>query len=312
MTLGRLNELDASERARIDAVCNFINDKIARLRRQTTQIVMAVCVAAALWWIAARPDPRLPIVAAFVISGFAIQRARRELARSYKMIVIRRVVNALGQGLTYSHDSTLTRQQFVHMDLFDSRIDVWKSEDQITAQRNEVSYALHDVYAARKERRGKRTVTIEVFRGTIAVLEFNKHFRGHTIVVADKEGQRLGGLLGETEMRRGKQIVRMADADFEKRYSVYTTDDQQAHYVLTPRMMQLILQARGRLGADLRLAFYENSLVVAIPSDNDRFEVGLNSRVTPYSVIAELLEVVALAERLIETLDLETRIWSRT
>ena len=312
MTLGRLSELDASERARIDAVCNFINDKIARLRRQTTQIAVAVWIGAAVWWVAARPDPRLPLAAAFVISGLAIQRARSELARSYKTIVIRRVVNALGQGLTYSHESSLTRQQFVDMDLFDSRIDVWKSEDQIAARRNEVSYALHDVHAARKERRGKRTVTITVFRGTIAVLEFNKHFRGHTIVVADKEGQRLGGLLGETEVRRGKQIVRMADADFESRYTVYTTDDQQAHYVLTPRMLQLILQARGRLGADLRLAFYENSLVVAIPSDNDRFEVGLNSRVTPYSVIAELLEVVALAERLIETLDLETRIWSRT
>ena len=312
MTLGRLNELDASERARIDAVCNFINDKIARLRRQTTQIVVVVCVAAALWWITARPDPRFPLFTAFVISGFAIQRARSELARSYKTIVIRRVVNALGQGLTYSHESTLTEQQFVEMDLFNSDVNVWKSEDQITAQRNEVSYALHDVYAARKEQRGKRTVTVTVFRGTIAVLEFNKHFRGHTIVVADKEGQRLGGLLGETEMRRGKQIVRMADADFESRYTVYTSDDQQAHYVLTPRMMQLILQARGRLGADLRLAFYDNSLVVAIPSDNDRFEVGLNSRVTPYSVIAELLEVVALAERLIETLDLETRVWSRT
>ena len=35
-------------------------------------------------------------------------------------------------------------------------------------------------------------------------------------------------------------------------------------------------------------------------------------KVTPQSVVGDLASVVALAEQLIDTLDLETRIWTRT
>lgn len=310
MSLGDLAALDPSARARIDAACNFINHKIGQLRQRVT--IAAICAAVATLLVTA--FTAIPLQFA-VAGGVAVPlivavHARRQLAKWYKGMVVKRIVDALGAGLTYTQDSNLTRAVFHAMDLFRERADVWKSEDQVAGRRNDVAYAIHEVRAARREKRGKHTHEVVFFKGLIVALEFNKHFGGHTVAVPDREGKILGGLLGEAETRRRKQIVRLAHPEFEREYAVYSTDDQEAHYLLTPKLIELVLEARARLGR-LRLAFYQNSLFVAVPSRHDRFEIGLTSKVSPEQVLSDLGDVIALAEQLIEVLDLETRIWTR-
>jgi len=90
------------------------------------------------------------------------------------------------------------------------------------------------------------------------------------------------------------------------------SDDQEARYLITPKLMELIMEAQALLGGQLRLCFMSSNLWVTVPQDKDRFDVGLFSgTVTPESVLGDFIEVVALAERLVETLELETRIWSK-
>jgi hypothetical protein len=130
------------------------------------------------------------------------------------------------------------------------------------------------------------------------------------VVVPDGESKWLGGLLGDVNARAGKRLVPLADADFEKLYSVYSTDDQEAHYLLTPKLIDIIRRAQPRFEG-MRLCFSQNSLYVTLPSRRNRFEVSLFGQATPTAALNELAEVVALAEQLIDVLDLETRIWSR-
>ena len=100
--------------------------------------------------------------------------------------------------------------------------------------------------------------------------------------------------------------------DFERVFSVYSTDDQQARYLLTPRFMEQLLLAWGlfsSVGNDMRACFVSNFLVIALPTWRDRFEPGAHPE--PERIVDELLQLVSLAEELIDTLDLETRIWTR-
>lgn len=313
MSLGKFTEVDSETRGRIDAACNFINHKVEQLRKRVITTAAVAIPLALLWWAATDIDFRIPAVVAGLTIMVVTANAHSQLAKWYKQMVVPRVVAAVGNGLEYSRESSFDKPQFHAIDLYDSRIDEWKSEDQIAGVLNDIDYTLHEVYAARREKRGKSTVTITVFKGHVVVLEFNKHFRGHTIVVPDREAQLLGGLFGQADTRRSKSLVSLGNAEFENRYAVYSTDDQEAHYLLTPKLMELVLQASDRLGADLRLAFYQNYLHVTVPSEHDRFEVSLfGQKVSPYTVIAELTAVVELATRLIESFDLETRIWTRT
>ncbi|HEX6559366.1 MAG TPA: DUF3137 domain-containing protein [Longimicrobiales bacterium] len=312
MSVGKLAAVDAATQARIESACGFVNQKIGAMRSRVLLVAVLSAAAALLVLIFVRIDVRFPIGAAVLVTFLTAAHARREVSKWYKLLVIRRVVEALGNGLTYSEASSFTRDQFKAMNLFRDRIDVWKSEDQIAGRRNEVDYTLHEVRAAKREKRGKNTVEVVIFKGLVVVLEFNKNFQGQTVVVPDREGKLLGGLFGELDGRGGMQRVTLPDADFEAKYTAYSTDDQQANYLLTPRLLQLIMKARNTLDAELRLAFFQNNLFVAVPSSADRFEVGwFATRVTPAEAVGDLADVVNLAEQLIEVLDLETRIWTR-
>ena len=314
-TVGRLSQLDASTLARLQAGCNYINAEVGKVRRRVVKVgVASIVLAIATYaYFASRgmtdPRPILAVTSAIVL-GVAFFEHRR-LTKAYKQIVVTRVIAALGRGLTYSPDSRFTKQDFLEMDLFAKRCEQWRAEDEICGRKDAVTYSILEAKATRTEGSGKHRRTVTIFRGLIVRLDFNKHFQGHTVVVPDSESRILGGLFGESESRRNKELCRLENVQFEGIYSVYGTDQQEARYILTPKLMELILRARSRFG-DLRLSFHDNSVFVTVPTSADRFEVRLfGAMVSPESTVGELAEVLQLAEQLIETLDLETRIWTR-
>jgi hypothetical protein len=341
-SVGRISSLDASTLAKVQAGCNFVNAEVTRLRNRVFTIgIICGGGAAVLWMLMGAGDPRFPLVVAVLVWGYFANQARRELASSYKGIVVRRIVQSLGRGLSYKPVSSLSKQQFEAMDLFNESAHSWKSEDEVSGQKNAVKYALHEVQARRRERsnrggfgwsstgfvglaltaawigrRGGRGGAADtrpiIFKGLVVKLDFNKNFQGHTVVVPDTEGQILGGLLGESRSRRKKEMVMLENPDFEKMFSVYSSNDQEARYLITPKLMELVMEAQALLGGQLRLCFSQNSLYVAVPQNEDRFEVALfGSPITPATALGDLVSVVNLAERLVETLDLETRIWTK-
>ena len=318
MSLGRISQLDQPTLLRIQAACNYVNAEVEKQRSRIITIgIIVVSLAALLYLVMLRQgesDPRLPVFGAIFLIGLAVHNARRELNRSYKHIVVQRVVKAIGNGLTYTPKSTLTRADFEGMHLFDHRAEKWKSEDEICGRRNQVSYSLHECRASYTQGSGRNRREVIIFQGVIVRLDFNKNFAGHTVVVHDRQSKVLGGLLGESGTRKGKQLVKLENVDFEGQFSVYATNDQEARYILTPKLMELIMEAQALLGAHgaLRLSFHDNSMFVTVPEPTDRFEVALfGARVTPEGVMGDLAEMVKLAERLVETLELETRIWTR-
>ena len=75
--------------------------------------------------------------------------------------------------------------------------------------------------------------------------------------------------------------------------------------------MELILATYGKFNG-VRCCFQNSSVFLTIPSDANRFEVRLwGARMTPESAVGDLAECVDLADRLVDALDLETRIWSK-
>jgi len=324
--------LDASTRARVQAGCNFVNAEVARLRRRVIIVGVISFGAAIVLWMIFKGDPRIEFIVALLVSGYVANQARKELKQSYKGIVLKRLMAALGRGLTYSPTSILTRSVFDSMDLFNESGDKFESEDQVTGKKGQVPYGLHEVRLSKKENNSRSRLAFGaggasiinlamgssnagrrfIFNGLIVQLDFNKNFQGHTVIVPEREGQILGGLFGEAKTRKRKSLVLLENPDFEKTYSVYSSDDQEARYLITPKLMELILEAQALLGQELRLCFMMNRLFVTVPQTKDRFEANLfGGEVTPESALGDFVDVVNLAERLVETLDLETRIWTR-
>ena len=140
-------------------------------------------------WSQGYRDPRVPLGAAFLLLIAITQMARRELKKSYKGIVVQRVVKALGNGLAYSSTSTFSKNHFHEMDLFDKRATRWKSEDEIRGRKDPVSYSVHEIRASYMEGSGKHKREVIIFQGVIIRLDFNKHFAGHTVILTNSQSQ---------------------------------------------------------------------------------------------------------------------------
>jgi hypothetical protein len=321
VSVGRFSQLDAATQAKIIAACEKGSADFDRLtsRMQKRMIAFFAILVVAINGLVALSHVfrHLPFVVAplvlfplFVGGWIVIIKMgladSRPMDREYKTNAVGGVVQAVGNGLKYRPTSSLSSSLFEALEMFPWRVRAFHSADEISGSKGPVKYSFHEVRAV-------GTVTapqvLGSFTGIIARLEFNKNSSGHTGVIPDSEG-RWPAVGLEHDSRGNKSIVRLEDPDFERVFSVYSTDDQQARYLLTPKFMERLLLAWGLFGGGgMRACFVSNYLVIAIPSWRDRFEI--DSRPRAERIVDDLLELVSLAEGLIDTLELETRIWTR-
>lgn len=175
-----------------------------------------------------------------------------------------------------------------------------KFEDRLTGRRGDVDFEFFEAHL--EDRRtttsnGRtRTRYVTVFRGQCLRLDFHKRFFGETLVTRD------AGFFNRFGGRRGMDRARLEDPEFEKAFEVYTTDQVEARFLLTPDMMQALVDLeRVFRGKSLRCAFSGAEMFICVEGA-DLFEPG--SLFTPLDNperVRELLEDFAVVFKLIDT-----------
>lgn len=290
--------LEASARAKIQGACNFVNGEIDRVRNQTIGISFAATAAVLfLWSLTGLGDGRVPLVLAAGVTAFCFARARSEVASSVRTVAAKRIVAGLGLGLAYKPASALTMRQFTDTDLFSGPWTRWTSKDEISAIAGGAKYSLHRVRAGNGDRKGP------IFEGVVIKIDFAEAFPAHTIIIPDDDGQHhITSSVGRSGRR--KDLVMMKNPAFERLFSVYSTDYYEARKVVTPFLMQLIVEARARLDAELRLCFLNRSLYLTVAGNSPKFTQKLFAvPLTPEAAVGTLAHLVPLARRLAELYD---------
>lgn len=302
---------DRAVRERLRAACDAVNAELARRRRW---LLRGAVAGAVVIGITALARPML-VPHALILSlgalGATAAWIRRTAGREHKMGLATMIVPLLRPGLSFHPAGSIGLDEFNALRLFTQRADRVVAQDELRGERNGVSYAVEELRATYTTTSGsgkhRRRTTHTIFRGAAVKLEFNKHFHGHTVVVPRHFG---AGLFAGLRMD-GMETVTLENAAFERTFLTRSTDDQEARYLLTPRFMEIVLAAQEKVEHDLRLAFRDGTLHVLLNGTKNRFEVPLFGGVTPLQTVTELDEVITLAEDLIETFDLATRIWTK-
>lgn len=145
-------------------------------------------------------------------------------------------------------------------------------EDRLTGVRDGVNFEFFE--ARLKERRttttknGTRTRYVTVFDGQCIRFDFHKRFFGETLVTRD------AGWFNAFGGRSGMDRARLEDPEFERAFEVYTTDQVEARFLLTPDMMQALTDLeRTFKGKKLRCAFSGTEMFIAVEGGN-LFEPG--------------------------------------
>ena len=180
-----------------------------------------------------------------------------------------------------------------------------KLEDNISGSHDEVAFSLCEARLERRQRDSKgRTTYVEVYHGILFQLTFPKRFAGRTLVTRD------GGSIGNFFRGIGKQErVTLEDPRFEKLFEVYSSDQVEARYLLTPTFMERMMALAATFGEkSVEMAFVDDHLLVSIRVRKDQFEGGsMFQAMDDTKRIETLIEELCKIYDLIDTLQLNIK-----
>ena len=177
-----------------------------------------------------------------------------------------------------------------------------KFEDRLEGKRGEVDFEFFEAHLEQKRqtssRNGTRTTWVTVFRGQCLRFDFHKAFYGHTLVTRDA-----GIFNALSAIGGGLKRARLESPEFEKAFEVHTTDQVEARYLLTPDVMQRLLDLEATFkGKKLRCAFDGGQLFLAMEG-GDLFEPGsMRKPLDDPSRVRELVQDFSALFNLIDTL----------
>lgn len=307
--------------------------EIDQLRRAVLARVLGIgipvmgitLVIGALALVLLPPAACFVVVVGLVVWSAGSAQAMRLYRREFKQRVIGRLVALHYPDLTYQPDAGIDRATFSHAGLFRGAIDVYTSEDLLSGTLGATTFRCAEVHAQSEtedvDSDGDRTTRRQtIFKGLLFIGDFSKHFAGRTYVVPDVAQAAFGGL-GQTLQQAtaglqfpGTALVQLEDPAFERWFAVYGTDQVEARYILSTSLMQRLTTFREAIGASVSLAFIDQQVVVAISRDRAWFEPPPLWRAAPLKPddLRAWLADVRLAQQIIDDLNLNLRIWSRT
>lgn len=146
-------------------------------------------------------------------------------------------------------------------------------EDLVTGKRGVVDFELFEAHLEEKrtttDSKGRtQTTWVTVFRGQCLRLDFHKTFYGRTLVTRD------AGFFNRFGGGKGMQRAGLEDPKFEKIFEVYTTDQVESRYLLTPDLMQKLVDLEDVFrGGKLKAAFDGGEILITVQGGN-LFEPG--------------------------------------
>lgn len=163
-----------------------------------------------------------------------------------------------------------------------------------------------------------RKQTDTLFSGLFFIADSNKNFKGTTFVVPDN----VESILGHTghslqeifaRHRFGHcELVSLEDPEFERDFAVYSSDQIEARYLLTPLLMQQISEVGRHWDCPIHIAFLYGKMFIAIDTPQNWLEPPNIFKPITTKVIQSTQDRILAVLKLTDELGLNRRIWGRT
>lgn len=287
-----------------------------RKRRMLTWVftLAALIICVALFMTAPGAGAIVVLFSPLVILAIGLWGTIKKFKRAYKQRIITAMIQAVNPGLTYNMSSCVPKATFSLGGIFTQRADRYTGEDCINGRIGQTDVTMSELHCQYRTTDSKgRTQYHTFFKGLYMVADFHKNFTGKTVVLPDTSERLFGGFgrwLQKINFTRG-QVIYMENPEFEKQFVVYGDDQIEARYILTPNMIERIMELRRKLDCKLYLSFVNSTVHVAIHWQRNLLEPEMNESVLDTNNLREPYDELAMCFGLVDDLNLNTRIWSK-
>ena len=260
----------------------------------------------------------LTLISMLLFSYFSIYPLWEVYRNEFKEKVIKQIIKLIDNSLSYDPNGKLSLEQFKKSGIYKTQIDRYKGDDHVYGKIGSTKVEFSEVHAEQKteyrDSKGRRRVNWHtIFKGLLFSVDFNKHFNVKTYVLTDT-AEKMFGFLGKKLQSMNisrDDLVYLENPDFEKQFVVYSSDQIEARYILSPSLMDRILDFKNQTKKNIQLSFVESKLFVVVPYREDLFEPKLFGDIVDFNNIKEYYNDLILVLELVETLNLNTRIWTK-
>lgn len=250
------------------------------------------------------------LILLFISSVFIYLYFQSRWAYFYKSKFVGHIVKRLFPDLNYFPDKFIPKDLYFKSRLFENAPfpDRYIGKDLLQGKIGQVSFMASYIHTEYETEHGddehKKTSYHTIFRGIFIIADFPKSFSSTTVVLPNKLLK-----LGPKKLERAK----LEDPEFEAYFDVFTNDQIEARYILTPALMELIKKFQNKIKTQIRLSFIDSSIYVAIPTKDDLFQtpsfleslrnLDINAKVEEYK--ANLLFMISI----VDEFNLNRRLW---
>jgi hypothetical protein len=191
-----------------------------------------------------------------------------KLNNQFKLDVLGSLVHQEVEDGYYQPDEGLYESQ-VYQCEFIKRADRYYAEDLIRGKIDGVAFTSSDIKLQERHvehtKNGTRTRYETYFQGRLFVFQFNKDFNGYVQVLER----------GRPRSRRKYGKIKLESVQFNKTFKTYTTNDHTAFYVLTPHLMEALMEFEKNNRGNIGFSFIDDKLYIGINNMRDTFELQL-------------------------------------
>ena len=167
-------------------------------------------------------------------------------------------------------------------------------DDSFTGIYKDINYEICETSFYYKTGTGKNSSTRTVFKGVMIKLDMNKSFTGNTVIRPDT--------LKHASPAANLKHTTLEDVVFEKKFDVFTDDEVEARYLITPSFMERLNNMKTAFSADrVSCAFYDEYLLVGLHTSKDLFSIcslkePVNDGKQFFTMFEEILSIIKLID----------------
>ena len=105
-------------------------------------------------------------------------------------------------------------------------------------------------------------------------------------------------------------LTTLDNAQFNRNFKVFTDKPKNAWYILTPLLMQQLLELKNIVNCPINVSFTGSTIYIWIITGTDSFEPNINQSVLAHNPTEYIEKDLNKIFEIIETLRLNRKIWS--
>lgn len=235
---------------------------------------------------------------------------RKNYVAGFKENIVHSIIKFIDPALQYDPYGHVNENDYRRSGLYLTNPDRFNGDDYVEGTRGKTCFCFSELHTEYEVKSEKSSSWHTIFKGLFFIGDFNKHFHGRTYVYSEANPQLNFFNKMLSSFASNLEKIKLESSAFEDKFIVYSNDQVEARYILTPSFMERLIKLQELMGPETSYSFVDSNVYVAVPISDKLFEPSVFSA-NNYEKLGDYYNTVHIVFDIIDELNLNLRIWTK-